>query len=511
MSFAAILGRIDETPFWLRGLLAGLLCLAVQLPFLTVVPQITVDEPWYANTAYNLAQGQGLVNTNTGWRGGDEFFLYTVALAGVFQLTDATLWAARFFSVILGTLATLGFVRLGTRLELRGSTMALGVLLLVSGNVFYMVFRRVRPEVVVVLCAIAALYFLFGGLQQRHRRLFFAAGLFSGAACLAHPNAALLVVLLTVVVLRNVFRQRDARPLPYFLAGVGLCMAALLVHITQIREVPVTVFFEELFFSSERVALPDSSFLAGVVDNAVLFFNDYTLGIKRAYILIFEVGIMVVGLLCGRRQRALRLVSGVGLGYLVLALLFLRPFHRIGFVVVIVFSLMSFLLLVDRLEVRSALRRCLLVAGILYLGNNVAGDAYVLHRGRAWNDYSELSRRIERDLPDDATVICNMSFWFPLRDKTTYTHSTRWRFTPYENLAELLASGDATHAVISNYILDGISPTTGEPTVYPIRHRRFYETLEPYLVQNAKLVTSIATTNYGEVQVWRIPAAVRKR
>lgn len=499
-----LLRGIDGTPVWLRAVAAFVLCVAVQLPLLTTVPQITVDEPWYANTAYNFTQGHGLVNTNTGWRGGDEFFLHTVLLAGFFQISDATLGWGRLFSVLLGALATALFVRLCARLDLRGSHVALGVLLLVFGNVFYMVFRRIRPEVVVVACTILSLFFLVRAVGSDRRGAFFGTGLFVSAACLAHPNGAILIGLMGLAVLGHVVRVRNAHGAVYFICGVALPMTALVVHITQFRDVPLLAFITEMFVGSKRVAIADSGFISGVFANIGLFVGDYSLGIKRAYILIFEVGVLVVGVVVGVRRRELRLISWLGLGYLAIALVFLRPFHRIGFVVVIIFTLVAFLLLLDTLPLRSFARRGLLVAGLLYLGNNVAGDGYVLHRGREWSNYEVLAGQIEDQIPAHATVVCNMAFWFPLRDHTVYTHSTHWGFTSYENLRALLDSGDLDYAVLSDYILDGISPTTGEKTVYPIRHRRFYDELRPYLETQGTRVATIPTHGYGEIEIWKL-------
>ena len=52
----------------------------LELPYLDTSPRITVDEPWYANTAWNFSIGNGFINTVPGSHGGDDLFLFTFLL-----------------------------------------------------------------------------------------------------------------------------------------------------------------------------------------------------------------------------------------------------------------------------------------------------------------------------------------------------------------------------------------------------------------------------------------------
>jgi len=57
-----------------------ILYLVFQLLFLTRLPDVMEDEPWYASTAYNFSQGHWFTNTNVGHQGGDYFVVYTFLL-----------------------------------------------------------------------------------------------------------------------------------------------------------------------------------------------------------------------------------------------------------------------------------------------------------------------------------------------------------------------------------------------------------------------------------------------
>ncbi|NJK93855.1 MAG: hypothetical protein HC905_02040 [Bacteroidales bacterium] len=73
----------NRKKFLTTSILLILVYFLLQLLFINSVPDIMVDEPWYANTAYNFSQGNGLVNTCPGTQGGDTFVIYTFLL-GIF-------------------------------------------------------------------------------------------------------------------------------------------------------------------------------------------------------------------------------------------------------------------------------------------------------------------------------------------------------------------------------------------------------------------------------------------
>lgn len=86
------------------------LYLYLQLPFLTRLTRVWVDEPWYASTSYNFARGEGLIETAVGSGAGEVLFLYPLLLGTFFKVFGTTLFTGRLFSVLAGLLALLGFI-----------------------------------------------------------------------------------------------------------------------------------------------------------------------------------------------------------------------------------------------------------------------------------------------------------------------------------------------------------------------------------------------------------------
>jgi hypothetical protein len=93
-----------------RVVVAGLVgfFLLLELPLLTEVYRITVDEPWYSQVAYSVARGDGFHNPVVGSGGGDVFFLYTSLLAGFYELFGTSFYVGRLFSVFCGAISTAG-------------------------------------------------------------------------------------------------------------------------------------------------------------------------------------------------------------------------------------------------------------------------------------------------------------------------------------------------------------------------------------------------------------------
>jgi len=71
--------------------------------YLTSVTQLMIDEPWYANTAYNFSVGNGFVNTVPGGQGGDDLFGFTLLLGVFYYLFGASLLISRIFTILLAS------------------------------------------------------------------------------------------------------------------------------------------------------------------------------------------------------------------------------------------------------------------------------------------------------------------------------------------------------------------------------------------------------------------------
>jgi len=146
--------------------LLSTLYLLLQLSYVTQTPSVIVDEPWYANVAYNFANGRGIVNTNPGSGGGTGVFLYTLLMGLFFKIFGTSLFTARLFSVVGGLLGLFGLVCILVEVKAREKIIFFCILFYIFSNVNYIIFRSVRPEGWSLTFIILGLYFLISGINS---------------------------------------------------------------------------------------------------------------------------------------------------------------------------------------------------------------------------------------------------------------------------------------------------------------------------------------------------------
>jgi Dolichyl-phosphate-mannose-protein mannosyltransferase len=499
---------IASKPSWRASLIGlSIAYLFFQLAFLDQLPIIAVDEPWYANTAHNLANGQGLINTNVGERGGDEFFLYTFVLAGAFKVLGTSLWVGRFVSVILGLISLWGWGLLCRKLEIRGWAFVITGSLFITSNVYFILFRRVRPEALVLALSVWALCFFVEAWQTRRVSAAFACALLAGGSALAHPNGALLALLFGgLLATRAIADRRGAEAfLGYATGGVGIVLLFLLGW-ALLREESLSEFFKSALIDSRRLSVTEGSVFSASWTNLSTFLPAYSLGFRRVYILIFELGILVMGLARYRHDRLTGILSVAALLWFVAGLALFIPFFRWAFCIVVMFSLAvtGRLLSLGVTAISPAVPRLLMVLTLLYGLNNLAGDAHVLRQQAANTPYTQLSEALDAMIPDGSPVLTHLELWFAFKKNPAYSAFTRWSSTPYAGFSEFLGSGDVRYAVLTDSFIQGRSPTTGErETLYAgTRHGAFYRAARTYAATHGKLIAVLPTRGYGEIEIW---------
>jgi len=130
-----------------------------------------VDESWYANTAHNFSIGKGIINTNPGGRGGDEAFLYTLIMGIFFNVFGTSLFVGRLVSVLGGLIGLIGFILILKKNNIDRLYILLGSFVFIFSNVFYIIFRAIRPEGWVVTFVIWGVYFIIQSLDGKEVKI----------------------------------------------------------------------------------------------------------------------------------------------------------------------------------------------------------------------------------------------------------------------------------------------------------------------------------------------------
>ena len=483
----------------------SVLYLSFQLLFLDKIPSVMVDEPWYANVGYNFSIGNGQVNTNPGSGVGTGVFLYTLLMGVFFKGVGTTLFTARLFSVVGGLLGLIGLVCILAELKVRQRVISFCCMLYIFSNVTYVIFRSVRPEGWILTFVIWGGFFLLTAVRSGKEVKFFLAGLFVSASFLCHPNGALYIFLFGIITLVHSWQCKKPRYLMYYLLGCSIVFACFCVNRVYVRKLELFSFVDKWLSRTSLGQDKVSPASVSIGQNFFVFFENYTLGIKRIYIFIFEIVILVVGLF-HYKKRAIFITSLLGLCYFLLAIVFLKPFVTRHFGEIIIFSIVSYGLLLQLYENRRIAYIFFCIIGGIYFVNNIAGDAYLIGKNYNKTSYSLVERKIDEIVPDQTKVLTLMHFWFPLKNNDNYNSYTRWRKKDYSSLDELLDSGDLDYVVISNYLTKGVTPTSGRKTKNKTisKYTKHYDKAHSYASANGSLIETVKSQNYGNIEIWQL-------
>lgn len=497
-------------------LILAAIYLCLQLPFLTTITNVWVDEPWYANTAYNYSIGNGLVNTVPGKQGGDDLFMYTFLLGSFYKFVGASLYTSRLFSVLVGLVSLLGLILVLKKLNLSVNKVFFISLLFIFSNVTYIVFRTVRPEAMVLGFLIWAFYFLLLGENSGKWVHFLVSGLLISFSLLCHPNGALLVFLFLSYLIYKSAKNRRYPLLLGFLLGGAIAFLILLYQVTIIKEMNFFEFLRELTTQEKRFnrssLSSDSSFLNFFTLGFEYIKNwveDYMLGFKRLFILIFEFGILFYGLSFYRKNKLIFQISAAGILYFVLSNMVFHPFILRAFGNVLFFSLITLGLILSEFELKpnkKKVRLFILVLGMLYLLNNIAGDAFIIKRDYKKTQYSNIEKELDESIPDDKVVLSLFNFWFAFKNNEMYADYTSWKIRNYRSLEEFIASDKADYVVISDYMTTVGGTTSGrtESSDFLAINENYYNQVLSYSKNEGELIKQIPTNNYGNIQIYKM-------
>lgn len=497
------------TPRWI-AIGAWLLLWALYLPGLSTLPMVAMDEPAYAATAWQFLQGHGFYNPL--WVGsGQQFFLFPLILAFVYKLLGVSLWSSRLVSVAMAFVSGWMILKISRLWVWRLSTtlIVLGVFFL--NNASYVIFRSCRPESVVATCLLIGLW-LGSKILLGHRswQVGFGLGVALIAAVLAHPIGVFFLLFFLGWLCLEGYRYRSCGPCLGFLLGVGVGVAGwALVYMG----LDVHSWSEIIQVLKGRTATQVSRG-ALAQSNVLSLYHGYSLGLKRLFCWISEGAILGIGFYyaCFNRTRGkatafLGLVSLCAWGYfagLVVGMshLVLRYYSLIPILASLGLGILLDLFSKESSRLCALKKRVLIVWAVVYCGYSAAGQIWVGYTRWPVTSYSQLENTLAKTIPEQAEVITFLHLWFPF-----YRHSvvadTNIGFQT--DLDKNLQSGKVYYVVLSDYLLEKKSPTTGMVSASESDHWAFFYTaLMSYIHRYGQLQSTLSTHGYGTIRVWKL-------
>ena len=482
-------------------LVALCLYLGLQMPFLTVISKVWVDEPWYGGTAYNFSQFKGFTNENVvGMYGGDVIFGYPLMLGSFMRIFGGSLFTARLFSVLCGLLL-LVIARLilqELKVGLKGIS-AFYILFILSSTV-YIAFRTIRPEAVKIVFSSLSLLFLLKGIYKNPRYLFFS-GASIAFASLCHPDEIMFFLSMTVIMVVLSFRRKTLYPALLFVIGGAFIALIFVLFLYGVKDMTIHDFY---LYYGRRLSAYNGSMLGSFSLKAKNLFGEYALGIKRIYILLFEVGIFAAGAFFFRRNKKILLLTVIGGGFFLLSFVFLERIVTRGFISIIFYSLLVYALMIQENSKNKLRNKIVFFAGVFYLLNNVLAVGYLVARDMKNTPYSIVEKFIDERVEDRKKVLSHINYYFPLKNNELYNDYTIYKLTKAMSLDNLLQKDDIDYAVLSEKALAGETGTSGrtEKKESVDDFNRFYYKANKYAHEKMKLLDTLATKGYGTIYIY---------
>ena len=470
-------------------------------PFLDQIPSIAMDEGWNAFTSasfFGLLPHPEFEISKTVFSQYNLFFLYYACIFPFLKLFGISLFSIRLFSTLCGILGLFGLYKINRLLNWPRYAELLVYLLYITSNISLVLFHWGRPEGMVTTAYIFFIYFFLKGYITDSKKAWFLTGSFSMIMLITHPFSGLILFPMGAFMLNKIIKKQ-LTPFTYFMLGVlpFFLLITINLFIINVHNIQNTVFN-----ILDRTSVATNK---GFFERAFAFLNHYTLGIKRLYIFLFEIGILIYGVIRKKHSKPAKLLSFFGLSAWVIGLYLFSPFRRRYFCIIAITSIIVLGELLAKRPFRKIQDNLWLwgLTGIFFL-NTLAGDLYYGYKHIRNTSYKTIMKKLRAlPIPKSASIVVPVQFWMPFHDYYAISNVHDFPIKQFDSIQEMLNAGVIDYVLVSPYLLENKSPTTGQTT-------SFYPTGNPYLIAlmnysktAAELAFTIDAPPYGTLEIYK--------
>jgi hypothetical protein len=326
----------------------------------------------------------------------------------------------------------------------------------------------------------------------------------SALAFSVHPNGILILMNAGIFMLIEYLGKKDIRSILIF------GFFALIICI-----IPFSIMLMDDIKYQDIIAQAGSRNYFGATDTNIFknlsnFVNSYILGIKRLYILAFELGVLFYVLVYHFNKKSLRYLAGFGIINFIVSIIIFTPYFSRFFSQVLIFSSICIAFVFQETPKQSLRFKVLLTLSILYFMNNFAGDLYILLKNRKNLSHTEISKQINLAIgtyePKDIEVFSNIEFWYFIKDTKFYGAHCYYPNKEYENRKEQLEKGQFDYIIISKFDIAGKTATSGRPDKIYKYEIEFHQDMDRIKLKHAELMKTIKTpeNQYGDIEIWKV-------
>lgn len=478
------------------------------LVFLTKYPPVFIDEPWYANAAWNwLETGRNFDPMHAEARPSNEWgYLSNVSWVISFALLGPSFFQARLVSWFFGIVLLLAVIGVGRR-SYGTTTGLLAALMLSLSLAFLQASHYARPDIILAAVVVGAYYFANVALDRERWWAHVLAGLLLGITPDIHLNGVILALGLVAVYLITYGRKVLRRSGTWLFVAGGLLG---LLYYAGVRVLPnMGTFFARYDLAMGATHTPPLFTLSPVVlaKSAVqeigrYHFYDYSLDFAL-------IGASALYLLARRSPADRRLLAFVGTAFLGFVLFVGNKHDVYAILFYPFFLLMVAEAFVSLLRAGRGLAPQRLFVGallLLFLLNSAVHVARPVLASRDY-DYEAITDQIRTVVPEGARVMGMPHWWLGLADHD-YRSSlslTYYHFYNGYSLTEGLEAIRPDVVIVDSaqrglWVDEGCFPPGPGFEIYKLPRQEF----EEFLAERGEKVLEFSDRWHGKFEVYGI-------
>jgi len=468
------------------------------------------DESWYTMPIPSI-QNEGRFRIPT-LPGGDEFWpvppLLTYSQALIDTITPLTPVTARLVPLIAGAFSILAVFLLTRRLY--GNNIALlAAFFIAADNLIFLAARIIRPEALVTVFFLFALYFTVKSLNKNLGiKELTLAGLFSALAFCSHPNGLLAPLCIGAIFLFSYGVKIDffKKSLVSGIAFITFMLPFVFWVIYYDGPNEFANFKHSWLENYGRHSETDSGTFSTLINLVSAEINgrykDFIHSPFRIHIAIVSLGLMIVSLLS--KNSTNRLIAGLA----VLQLLFFifvnnsNPSVRYMAVFVPLIAILaaywcyqlyqtSTLNMANALQFKWLTDTKAIIAALIFFSmgvSQVAGNAVYLWKFRH-ADYEEVITELRAVIPEKSIIYGGMAFWLGLREH---------QYVPYMRTSwqQALQQYNPDIIIMDDWVM---AEGGSEGEWYSLKVE-----LDAYLTQHGKLLGEVSNSFYGNMKIYQL-------
>ncbi len=472
------------------------------------ITKVWVDEPWYANTAFNFSQNNRLENTNVGMRGGDDTFFYTLLLGLFYKVFPVQLYFGRLFSVILGLIFFLIFLEFILK-NLNNDFLKWLSILYVSTNIsFIVIFRTIRPESLGILLTMVCIYLLYQPVNLKNTIFLSSVSFLS---FLTHPSFAFLfVAIFLIYVYHNlIINNKNKIFILYFIIIFIFWIIIYFAIIIFYKKETLKIFFSDWF---PRVNDKKSLTFELIYNKIKDFIKDYSLGVKRIYIFFYEIISMIIGFIYFKKNKNFQILLIISVVFLFFNIFILKQISLRFFSTISLFSFLIFLESIkNSLQEKKPVKNYFfLILTLIYIVNNIGGMIFLYLKDKNNTPYSFIENRISSIVPDNTVTLSLLNLWFPLKNTDNINEYTLPEKKGANTFKDILEKNKPEYVVITEYLTQSESTTSGR---YLGNSKKQFFTdyinlVKDYVKNGFFLLDTIETRGYGTIKIYKFSSSL---